>query len=243
MANLLPGATAGDETVQQAVAAVLPVGSYEQHGPFLPLATDAIIAAVIAEQVAGDYGLLPLPPVTISCSHEHAQWRGTVSVRASTLYAIVTDVIESLRASGIEKLLVVSGHGGNYVLSNVVQEASVRGPHVAMFPTTGDWRSAREAAGMDELDGYADMHGGELETSILLHAVPELVRPGFDTVDNEVTGRPNLLLTLGMAGYTKSGIIGRSSHGTAAKGAAALRELVQLAAGHLEAIGAIPDPR
>ena len=134
MANLLPTATAGDPHVQDATAAVLPVGSYEQHGPYLPLATDAIIASVIAEAVSARYGLLPLPPVTISCSHEHSQWRGTVSVRASTLYAVVTDIIESLRVSGIEKLLIVSGHGGNYVLSNVVQEASVRGPHVAIFP-------------------------------------------------------------------------------------------------------------
>jgi creatinine amidohydrolase len=241
MGNLLPTATAGDPHVQNAAVAVLPVGSYEQHGPYLPLATDAIIASVISEAVAQRYCLLPLPPITISCSHEHSQWRGTVSLRASTLYAVVTDVIESLRTSGIDKLLIVSGHGGNYVLSNVVQEASVRGPQVAIFPTSADWRAAREAAGMDELEGYADMHGGELETSLLLHAVPDVVRPGFENGDNPIEERPNHFLTRRLGDYTKTGVIGRSSQGTAEKGALALDALVRLAGDHLAAIDALTD--
>lgn len=240
MAMLLPRATAGDPVTRNAVAAVLPVGSFEQHGPFLPLSTDTIIASVISEAVADEYGLLQLPPVTISCSHEHAAWRGTVSIRASTLYALVNDVIDSLRTSGIEKLLIVSGHGGNYVLSNVVQEASATGPHVAVYPTSGDWRAAREAAGLDELESYADMHGGELETSILLQAAPDVVRPGFEAADSPIDARPNHLLSLGLGEYTKTGVIGRSSLGTAEKGAALMQALVDLAGAHLRAIEVIP---
>jgi creatinine amidohydrolase len=243
MANLLPRATSGDPVVQNARAAVLPVGSYEQHGPFLPLATDAIVASVVADAVATEYGLLLLPPLTIGCSHEHAQWRGTVSVRASTLYAVVNDVIDSLYASGVEKLLIVNGHGGNYVLSNVVQEASVRGPHVALFPTSGDWQAARDAACLQERDGWADMHGGELETSLLLHATPDLVRPGFEEADSTIDARPNHLLSRGLGEYTKSGVIGRSSQGTADKGAAILGALVKTAGDHLRAIEVIEGPR
>jgi creatinine amidohydrolase len=241
MVHPLPIVTASDESVKSAVAAVLPIGSYEQHGSFLPLSTDTLIAAIIGNDVATSNGLLILPPITISCSHEHAQWRGTVSVRASTLYSIVNDVIQSLAATGIGKLLIVSGHGGNYVLSNVVQEASVTGANVALFPTSEDWRAARKAAGMAMLEGYSDMHGGELETSILLHSLPDVVRPGYETSDSEMDGRPNLLLTLGMAGYTKSGIIGRPSAATAQKGAAALAELRERAAAHLVAIGVTPE--
>jgi Creatinine amidohydrolase len=62
--------------------AVLPVGSFEQHGDFLPLITDTVVACLIARRVSADYGLFLLPPVTLSCSHEHSGFAGTVSVSA-----------------------------------------------------------------------------------------------------------------------------------------------------------------
>src|SRR5207244_9225109 len=119
--------------------------------------------------------VLQLPPVTISCSHEHAGWAGTVSISAGTLSAIVNDVAESLRRAGIDRLVVVNGHGGNYVLSNVVQES---GGRAALFPTEVDWARARKAGGI-ETPVDSDMHAGELETSSLLHAHATLVRPDF----------------------------------------------------------------
>src|SRR5437764_1147660 len=128
-------ATAKDEAERDASVALLPVGSFEQHGDYLPLATDTIVAAVIARELARPYRVLTLPPITISCSHEHAGWRGTVSISAATLHRVVTDIATSLDESGIDRLVLISGHGGNYVLANVAQEASVRGPRVAVFPT------------------------------------------------------------------------------------------------------------
>ena len=135
MDPLMTTATSRDEQDRAARVAVLPVGSFEQHGAFLPLITDTVVACLIARRVSADYGLLLLPPVTLSCSHEHSGFAGTVSVSASTLAAVVADVAESLRASGIDRLAVVNGHGGNYVLSNVVQQANVAGPRMTLFPT------------------------------------------------------------------------------------------------------------
>ena len=120
--------------------------------------------------------------MTIACSHEHASWPGTVSISAATLHAIIGNVTTSLKASGVHQLLIVNGHGGNYVLSNIVQEASVAGPGLALFTARDDWRAAREAAGC-ETDNSGDMHAGELETSILLHALPDLVRPTYATAE------------------------------------------------------------
>jgi creatinine amidohydrolase len=229
--HLLPTATAADEAKRAASIAVLPVGSFEQHGDHLPLATDSLIACLIARELADHYDLLLLPPVTIACSHEHAGWAGTVSVSAATLHAIINDVTASLKASGIHRLLIVNGHGGNYVLSNIVQEASVAGPLLALFPSRDDWRAAREAAGC-ETDNNADMHAGELETSILLHALPDLVGPTFTTADHDAPSRPHLL-TVGMRGYTTNGVIGRPSLATPEKGKALLDTFVGLAASHL----------
>lgn len=73
-------------------------------------------------------------------------------------------------------------------------------------------------------DGHTDMHAGELETSILLHIAPDLVRPGFETADRRADDRPHLL-TFGMHAYTDSDVIGFPSQGSATKGAACLRSL------------------
>src|SRR5215207_6451462 len=117
-------ATSREERERGARVAVLPVGSFEQHGDFLPLITDTLVAGVIARRLSTEYGLFLLPPVTLSCSHEHTGFAGTVSISAKTLIAVVTDVAESLHRSGIDRLAIVNGHGGNYVLSNIVQQAN-----------------------------------------------------------------------------------------------------------------------
>lgn len=231
----LPTSTSTDEAERATRVAVLPVGSLEQHGEHLPLTTDTIVACAIAERVATAYGLRLLPPITFSCSHEHAAWQGTVSVRASTLITLIDDIAGSLRASGTEKLVIVNGHGGNYVLSNVVQEANAVFPRsMALFPGRGDWHAARSAAEM-KTNSSEDMHGGELEVSILLHVAPDQVRDGYQTDDHEATDRPHLL-TLGMEAYTANGIIGSPSLATAEKGEVALDALTRQFEAYLKAL-------
>ncbi|MFF2081823.1 creatininase family protein [Kitasatospora sp. NPDC058162] len=235
MDALITAATTADERRRGAKIAVLPVGSFEQHGDHLPLTTDTVVASLIAQRIATDYDLFLLPPITLSCSHEHAHTPGTVSISAATLYAVINDIWKSLQASGVPGLLIVNGHGGNYVLSNVVQEANTTGPRVALFPVREDWHQAREDASL-ESSGAEDMHGGELEVSLLRHGAPHLVRDGIEGDDHAAPDRPHLL-TLGMAGYTTNGIIGTPSLGTATKGKAILDSLSKSAAAHLAILG------
>jgi creatinine amidohydrolase len=222
MSHYISTTTSADARAGDAAIAVLPVGSFEQHGDYLPLATDTIVACLIARRIAEDYRLFLLPPVTISCSHEHASFPGTVSVSAATISAIVGDVRESLRVRGIETLVVVSGHGGNYILSHLVLQANVSRRCMTLFPVCEDWDRARQDAGCASSTSQ-DMHAGELETSLLLHADPTLVRDGYARSDHLASPRPFLLVT-GMAGYTSSGVIGLPSHGSADKGKAHPRQ-------------------
>ncbi|MET8138674.1 creatininase family protein [Sphaerisporangium sp. NPDC005288] len=237
-AYLLPLATTTEIRDRGAEVALLPIGSFEQHGPYLPLATDTIVACTIAGELAAAHPVLLLPPVTVSCSHEHenAAWPGTVSISAATLYAVVRDMAGSLQRSGITRLVLVNGHGGNYVLGNVVQEAAGSGQRMAVFPGAADWEAAWAAAGL-ETSAWSDMHAGELETSILLHAHPRLVRPGYETGDRLADDRQHLL-TLGMAAYTESGVIGRPSLASAGKGKAVLASLVESFGDYLAVLGA-----
>ncbi|WP_346074366.1 creatininase family protein [Streptomyces thermogriseus] len=218
--GVLPADTTQDVRTRAAdlsrQVAVLPVGSFEQHGPFLPLATDTLVACAIARRIADAYPVHLLPPVTISCSHEHAAWPGTVSISSVTLHSVVRDIADSLRRSGVEALVVVNGHGGNYVLGNVVQESSARGERIALFPAVEDWETALERAGVRSTL-LTDMHAGEIETSILLHTHPETVRAGYEDADHVADDRRHLL-TVGMSAYTESGVIGRPSLGSAEKG-------------------------
>jgi creatinine amidohydrolase len=224
MTPILPTNVTTDPEVVDARLAVLPVGSFEQHGPHLPLVTDTLIAVAIADSITTRYGALQLPPVTFSCSHEHADFAGTVSLSATTLAAIVTDVAQSLEQQGFGRLLIVNGHGGNYVLSNLVQQADLQGAiRIGLFPTREDWNEAREAAGMTS-DSHEDMHAGELEVSILLAAFPDVVREGWEHDDHTADDRRHLSV-LGMLAYTKTGVIGRPSLASPEKGRAALDHL------------------
>jgi creatinine amidohydrolase len=231
MDPLITTASSGDEQDRAARVAVLPVGSFEQHGDFLPLITDTVVAGLIARRVSAEYGLFLLPPVTVSCSHEHSGFAGTVSISASTLAAVVSDVAESLRDSGIDRLAIVNGHGGNYVLANVVQQANIAGPQMTLFPSRTDWEAARTAAGLAST-ASEDMHAGELEVSLLLHGYPELVDEGYRAADWQANPRPHLLVT-GMRGYTETGVIGRPSLASADKGRAILESLARSFKDHL----------
>ena len=143
MNHLLPISTTADERQRNARVAVLPIGSFEQHGNYLPLVTDTAIAATICRELAAAYPLLQLPPITISCSHEHSAWPGTVSISAHTLFSMINDIRDSVNRSGVPSLVLVNGHGGNYTLSNIVQEANANGMRMALFPTGQDWKDAR----------------------------------------------------------------------------------------------------
>jgi creatinine amidohydrolase len=225
--DLLPTTTTKDERERDAKVALLRIGSFEQHGDYLPLTTDTIVACSIANEIAKSRNVMVLPPITISCSHEHAKWRGTVSIGSQTLHRMLIEIADYLLAAEVEHVVLVNGHGGNYVLGNVVQEyTAVHGAVMSLFPHGAHWKTARTKAGM-ETDGHTDMHAGELETSVLLAVAPKLVREGYTRADWVADDRPHLL-SLGITAYTTTGVIGKPSLGTAEKGNRFLAELASL---------------
>jgi len=159
---------------------------------------------------------------------EGIERRGPIAQRIQTL---LIDDLDGGEAAG-NSLVILNGHGGNYVLSNIAQEGSAQGKRMALFPTGEDWTEARTSAGLVS-SGYEDMHAGEIETSILLHAHPELVRDGYQAADWVANDRRHLLAR-GMQQYTQSGVIGRPSLGSAEKGKAVLASTVESFAPVLE---------
>lgn len=159
--------------------ALLPLGAVEQHGPHLPLATDALIAAGIAAaalpRVPPAVQVLVLPAVPLGHSPEHEGFAGTLSVRLETLLALWSDVARGVRAAGVRKLVILNAHGGQ---SALVHLAAVRWrAELGLLAVRANYFAFGAPAGLfDERELENGLHGGEVETSLMLHLHPGLVR-------------------------------------------------------------------
>ncbi len=101
-----------EEYLRQDDRVVVPVGSTEQHS-YLSLGTDAILAERVAVEAAEPLGVLVLPAMPFGIAPGFAAFPGTVTLRPETLVTVLTEVLDTLRAQGFRRFLVVNGHGGN----------------------------------------------------------------------------------------------------------------------------------
>ena len=164
----------------ESTVAVLPMAAIEQHGPHLPLSTDAVICQGILDQaVSGTTSLrgpvVILPMQAIGDSLEHTDFQGTLSHSADTLTEIIFQLGASVHRAGIRKLLIFNSHGGQ---SQVIDIASLRlRQALRMFVAKSHSFRLGVPDGVFEVDELAHgLHGGAVETSMMLHLAPDLVR-------------------------------------------------------------------
>jgi len=159
--------------------AVLPVAAIEQHGPHLPVYTDAAIAAGQVKRVVD---LLPegvpatfLPVQQVGKSNEHISSPGTLTLTWETAVKAWLELGESVLRAGIRKLVIVNSHGGNVPLIDIVtRELRVRHD---MLVTGTAWARFGQPEGLFSQEELTfGIHGGDVETSIMLHLHPDLVR-------------------------------------------------------------------
>jgi len=150
--------------------AVLPVGSLEQHGNHLPVATDWLRADDMGRRIAERLGnCYLLPAITYGNSQEHMDMAGTITLRPSTLALVVEDIVLSLRHHGIRKIVIFTTHGGNWVLKPTIRDLNFRYPDIRIIHADGPLLSEREKM-------PKDIHSGAGETSAMLAIRPDLVK-------------------------------------------------------------------
>ncbi|MBH8599016.1 MULTISPECIES: creatininase family protein [unclassified Thermoactinomyces] len=209
--------------VKNVEIAFLPIGSLEQHGYHLPIAADSIIAEAIAHECAKrfDHSFV-CPVLPYSASFEHAGFPGSISLQSITIIMVVKDIIRSLERMGVDKIVMINGHGGNYLLGNIAQEMNVDHSRILLAPSRKHWEKAYEQAGISAAPSR-DMHAGEGETSILMYLDEALVRME-QRVDVDSPER-DLLTACGIKPYTETGAIGFPTRASADKGRILLQAL------------------
>lgn len=169
---------------------VVGVGSNEQHGPHLPTKTDGFIGDILSFEIAKKLGnALQAPAIRVGCSDPHLSFAGTISLRESTLKAIIEDYVNSLKRHGFTHMIFLPTHGGNfYALREVIDQLQKSNPAVVLFAPT-DFEEMMEGgkelrAKLGVTPEEAGSHAGETETSMMLYFAEDLVKtdrftPGF----------------------------------------------------------------
>ena len=191
---------------------LVPVGSLEQHGPHLPLDTDARIAAAVARRAA-DPAMLLAPPLAYGASGEHEGFAGTLSIGHAALRAVLVELGRSA-GTWASRLVFVNGHGGNLP---TVPEAVVQLR-----------QEGRDAAWFGCAVPGGDAHAGRTETAILLALDPSMVRMDAAEVGN-TAGLRELMPALtsgGMRAASPNGVLGDPRGATADEGEKLLAGLV-----------------
>jgi creatinine amidohydrolase len=221
-----------DTTDPDATIAVLPIAAVEQHGPHLPVGTDTIIntghCIAVAALAPPDLDVRFLPVQSVGKSNEHIWAKGTLTHQATTLIDSWVELGLSVARAGVRKLVMVNSHGGNEEIMGVVgRELRVRADMLVV--KTGWTRFGYPEGLISPTEQRHGIHGGEVETSLILHFRPELVdmskADDFISVAAQDEAEFEFLRPTGTHAYSwiakdvhPSGAIGNAGIATAEKG-------------------------
>jgi len=221
--------------------AVLPLGAHEQHGPHLPFETDTLIATEIVDRLV--QALPPRLPVTflpaepVGYSVEHMDVAGTMTLSFDEAVTRWLRIAEDLHGQGIPKFVMLNAHGGNAPLMTIVAtEARIR---FNMLAVATSWTRFGLPEGLIAPEDRAiDIHGGDIETSVMLALHPDRVdmarAHAFTSRQAEFARRFRHLRAYGphafgwkMSDLNPQGVAGNAAAATAEKGEAILDHAVK----------------
>lgn len=194
---------------------LLPVGALEQHGPHLPLGTNTLVSVRVAVEVSERTGILRAPPLSYGVTVGGGPWAGSAGLRRKTFHRVLNELLDRWEDHGVREFVVITAHRYE--------------PHVEALLLSLTAHSTTTVFDLHQIDvsdlletDPASEHGGELETSLLLHLAPHLVRtaevadfePGDRLLRRYIRGR------VPTPPKESRGVVGRPSLASAAKGKA-----------------------
>lgn len=231
--------------------AVLPVAATEQHGPHLPLDVDTQLVDGVVQaalpHLAANLPVLVLPTQAVGLSPEHTGFAGTLTLKATTVIQLWTELAESVARTGVRKLVLLNSHGGQVGLMDVVgRDLRAR---LGMLVYSVSWFNLPLGDAVDGLFSSEEhrfgIHGGDIETSMMLALAPHKVDMAqardFKSASQARAARFPILgngrsakLAWQTQDYNPAGAVGNAAAATAEKGRAVLdaagRSLAQLVA-------------
>lgn len=177
--------------LKRSTGIIIPIGSTEQHGPNGLVGTDAICAEVFAAEVGRAADALVAPTLNVGMAQHHLGFPGSMTLRPSTMIAVIRDWVASLSRHGFDRFFFLNGHGGNIAtataaFSEIYAEASLAQPHgqnggtntPALRCMIKNWWEAPSAKRLSNslFPGEEGSHATPSEVSVTFHAYPEAVK-------------------------------------------------------------------
>ena len=236
------------------LVAILPLGATEQHGPHLPLSTDWIIAEAMAERAANRAAVPTrvLPVERIGYSPEHLSWSETRSLSYAKAIERWIAIGARLAEGGIRRLVLLNAHGGNAPLMTIAA-TELRVRHQMLAVATSWTRHGDPSALVGEDEKLFGIHGGRIETAVMLALRPDLVRMEkarywISLQQEHVHGR-ELLRAYGphahgwaMEDLNREGVVGDAGEATAELGQRLIDDAVSGLAPLIEEVAAFDPP-
>lgn len=175
-----------DAYLKRSTGIIIPIGSTEQHGPNGLVGTDAICAEVFAAEVGKAADALVAPTINVGMAQHHLGFPGSMTLRPSTLIALIRDQVASLSRHGFNRFFFLNGHGGNVAtvtaaFSEIYAESSLAHPGTntpALRCTIKNWWEAPSARRLSNslFPGEEGSHATPSEVSVTFHAYPQAVK-------------------------------------------------------------------
>ncbi len=213
--------------VNEETVALLVFGACENHGDHMPFGSDFIFPIEVAKRIAKKvHNVIVLPAVPYGVSTHHKGFQMTVSLQFDTLVKIMFDILSSLIANNINKILIINGHDGN--IGPIESAArSIKDMHTdVIICCLESWWTLIGQLGNELFDVWKGLgHGGEAETSGMLAVCPELVNMDLAPSDVIPDLPSNVRIYWNFDELTSTGATGSPRHATIEKGRKLLETL------------------